>query len=150
MPWLIENSPFQKFTVRVDERVNWEARDRELATQINAVAIALQQQSNPLVQLTKTRLSAETGQKSLLEQHIHRLPLSRAALARMSETAEAFAVRRIEAVLQQLLEQRRVVLRWQMMPLAGLRQERADHLIVAEALAKALHMLTSEHRMPTL
>ena len=34
MSWLIENSPFQKFTVRVDERVNWEARDRELATQI--------------------------------------------------------------------------------------------------------------------
>ena len=147
--WLVLNSSTKKFTVRVDKRVNWEARDRELATQINAVAIALQQQSNPLVQLTKTRLSAETGQKSLLEQHIHRLPLSRAALARMSETAEAFAVRRIEAVLQQLLEQRRVVLRWQMMPLAGLRQERADHPIVAEALAKALHMLTSEHRMPT-
>jgi hypothetical protein len=145
--WLVKNTPSKKLIVRVDQRVNWEARDRDIAARLGAVAMRLRKQSSPLIHLTKSRLSAEAGQKSILEQHIHRMPLSKAALMILPETAEMFAVRRIEVVTQQLLEQRRIVPRWRFMRLAGLRQERAEHPIVAEALAKALRKLTSEDQV---
>ena len=139
--WLHQHSPTQTKRVRIDHRVDWDARDRELEIRIRAVADQIRAKSKPLLRLTKSRLGAEAGAKSLLEQHIQRLPLANAALNAVTETADEFAVRRIRAVGAELLEGHRVVPRWQFVRLAGLRPSRLEQASVAEALDNLLQTL---------
>ena len=142
--WLHQHSPTRTKRVRIDHRVDWDARDRELEIRIRAVADQIRAKSKPMLRLTKSRLGAEAGTKSLLEQHIQRLPLANAALNAVAETADAFAIRRIRALGAELLEGHMVVPRWQFIRLAGLRPSRLEQTSVAEALDNTLRTLTLE------
>lgn len=120
--WLREHQPRQIVTPRHRQRVDWEARDLTLVAELRKAALRLKRRQ-PFVRISPSRLAREIGQAALLTQHLDKLPSCQKALLQLTESREAFAVRRIRVVTDGLLKAREQVSDSQLMRRCGLRPE---------------------------
>jgi Tn7-like transposition protein D/TniQ len=93
--WLTLHRPKPSKRVRVATSVDWERRDSKLALAVRESARRLKSTPGRPIRVTKTTVSRDLGQITLLRQKIHKLPLTAAALDEVIESRADFAIRRV-------------------------------------------------------
>ncbi|MCA9469971.1 MAG: TniQ family protein [Nitrospira sp.] len=83
-------------------QTDWEGRDAYLVRQAKAAAERLLYLSKAPIRLTFTSIGREMGKLSLIYDNRHRLPQTVQTIAGLTETSEAFCIRRIWGKVQNL------------------------------------------------
>ncbi|XHX76328.1 MAG: TnsD family transposase [Stenomitos frigidus ULC029] len=136
--WLEANMPAKKQAASPSLRVNWANRDIEQAEAVKSVVANLYKQAGNPCQVTVTAIARELGQLALIQKHADKLPCTSRALSELAETREAFALRRIQWVLECYVQEGVCPLRWQFIRRAGLRPEIELLPSVENAISRAL------------
>jgi hypothetical protein len=97
--------------------------------------------------ITLSAIGREIGQLALLQQHLVRLPLSARLLAESVEAREEFAVRRVQWVVGQCLQEDSNPSRWTLIKRAGV-ERIATHPAVHNAIETGLRMLSETGKSP--
>lgn len=118
--WLIENSPAPKVSHQAKARVDWGARDIRLAKQVYKAAQQLRQETPP-VRLTLHRIAGIVRNRALIEQHLDKLPETKKALATLSESRDAFHVRRIQWAVREIQAAGLDLVEWLIVRVASIR-----------------------------
>lgn len=118
--WLKENSPASEQSHQPKARIDWRARDRRLAKQVQKVALQLLQEKPP-VRITTTAISRRMRQRALIEQHLDKLPETKKALTRLSESKDTFHIRRIHWAAQEVREAGLDLAEWLIVRVAAIR-----------------------------
>lgn len=131
--WLNNNSPkLQKPKTSVN-RVDWNARDKEILAQAKNTVEQLLKKDKP-VRITVGRVGSSLGLKALFEKHLDKLPQTRAYLESVTETVEDFQIRRIDWAVEELDRKGEEVMKWKILKLAGLRENPSKR--VKQAIAR--------------
>jgi hypothetical protein len=93
--WLKRHSPHSGRRARFTSGVDWKKRDAEYAVAVRAAATRLKNNPGRPVQMTKTAIGRATGAITLLQQKLHKMPLTAQVLASVVEPREQYAVRRV-------------------------------------------------------
>lgn len=145
--FLNAHAPTHRIPKARGQRIDWAQRDASLSRQLRQAALILRS-AVPFVRLTPSRLAREIGQATLLSRHPDKLPRCKRTLATLSETREAFALRRIRQVTAVLLESGTRLPRWRFARLAGLRSELLARPIVAQGFELAWATLEARFEVP--
>jgi hypothetical protein len=140
--WLDENSPINQRIPQESQRINWLARDADIASRLRVAAKAIQQLRKPFVRVSKTRLVSEVGVEAIAFAHLDKLPATSQCLEELVESREDFAVRRIWVVLPIVLTRNAQAPRWKLIRTAGIR---ADCINLPKVVA-ALKQVQQEPR----
>ncbi|NMP07615.1 TnsD family Tn7-like transposition protein [Paenibacillus polymyxa] len=103
-------------------RIDWEKRDKAIASKIALIAEEIKNTGPRLIRVTKTEIGRQLRMQSLLVRAIHKLPLTSKALNESVESLEQFQIRRIRRTIKRLLERQPTVLPWEVKRAAGLRK----------------------------
>ncbi|MFC8689557.1 TnsD family transposase [Brevibacillus porteri] len=123
--WLMENLPKPRSPRHYTGRVDWEKRDKMLASMvIQAIEDLLA--ITPPVRITTSRVGKYIHHLSLLEKHLNRLPITRGYLEKSIEPVDRFQVRRINFVAKNLREHQDKILYWELVRKSGLRPGYGD------------------------
>ncbi|ACB83847.1 TnsD family Tn7-like transposition protein [Natranaerobius thermophilus] len=121
--WLFATMPPAKKPVAIpNNRVNWQERDEKLLEAYKKAYSKLLNLDEP-IRITKTRLGRETGTLSLIQNNSNKLPLSTAYLESISETKQAFQIRRCTNIIENKIKEGLPVRLWEMQREAGLNKE---------------------------
>ncbi|MBL8203480.1 MAG: TnsD family transposase [Blastocatellia bacterium] len=125
--WLRQNVPAPIRQAPQVKRVDWQVRDQQTATEVQAV---IQQilATVPLQRVTKSRIGKKIGRLALLERLLDKLPRTKSLLEKRCESPAQYRIRRIRWAVQQLLRQNSAVRVWEVVRLARLRKEYATQL----------------------
>jgi hypothetical protein len=93
--WLEAHKPRTKRHNLSTSSVDWKRRDAEYAVAVRAAASRLKDAPGRPVQVTKTAIGRVLGAVTLLQQKLHKMPLTAQVLAGVVETREQYAVRRV-------------------------------------------------------
>ncbi len=139
--WLELNSPFPKIPIGNNRRVNWQARDRNIAKEAEAAHARLRNWSPP-VRATRTAIMREAGFPWVSKKKLALLPLTERFLQASIEDRVAFALRRIMQVSQSRVACGEPIQEWELVRISGLRSDLAQQPQVKDALQKALRDIT--------
>lgn len=118
--WLNENSPAHRQCVPKNDRVDWNARDAELASRIVSAANHIKLSPGRPRRVTVRSIGLELGKQPRLQKYKRRLPRIQSALKAHVESTEQFALRRIRWVVDTLTIQRSRPTRSEIMRSAGI------------------------------
>jgi hypothetical protein len=93
--WLKAHKPLSQRRNPSTTSVDWKKRDAEYAAAVKATALHLMEAHDRPVQVTKTAIGRAIGAITLLQQKLHKMPLTAQVLASVVETREQYAVRRV-------------------------------------------------------
>jgi hypothetical protein len=93
--WLEDHKPPPQTPSPSTNSVDWKRRDAEYAVAAKIAASRFMEASGRPVQVTKTAIGRAIGAITLLQQKLHRMPLTAQVLASVVETREQYAVRRV-------------------------------------------------------
>jgi Tn7-like transposition protein D/TniQ len=141
--WLSAHLPCPQKPKQPASRVDWEARDLQLAEKVRGTALHLKNLPGRPVFLTVTAIGREIGHLTLLRQHLEKLPRTAEVLREFVETHEAFAVRRVWWAVTAFRQEQVYPLRWQLMLRAGV-NGLAMRPEVKSALDSAMQILQRE------
>lgn len=83
--WLFATEPLPLPGARTTpQRVNWDARDRELSEEVRKATMALSHRENKNSHITISMIGKATGRLALLQQHLGKLPKTRAILSALN------------------------------------------------------------------
>lgn len=125
--WLNENSPKLKQPRSSVDKVDWNARDKEIFIKAQSAVEQLLQKDKP-VRITVGRIGASLGLKALLEKHLDKLPWTQAYLNSVTETVEDFQIRRIKWAIAELDRQGEEIKEWKILRLAGLKEDLSNRV----------------------
>lgn len=97
--WLIESGPRQCGHNAGGPRVDWQRRDVQLAADIRAHAAAILSRQ-PLVRVTRHRVTAELDCTALVEHFSAQLPLTQRTLEEVCESVRVFQIRRLADIIR--------------------------------------------------
>jgi hypothetical protein len=137
--WLDAHRPPRPPAKPRSPRVDWGARDTEVAVQVRAAAAAMLALSGRPVRLTRAALARRAGHAALIEQHLDRLPCVAAALASAEETRLAHGIRKIRWATERIREEGTPGEAWALVRRAALRPDLAAQL--ADELHAAVRSL---------
>lgn len=139
--WLETNMPAKKQITLPSPRVDWESRDAELLEAVRLATDRLYNQTGRPSQVTVAAIAREVGQLALIQKHADKLPSTTEALRELAESREAFALRRIQWVLERYIEEGICPPRWQFVRRAGLRPDIELLPSIKNAISKAMIVL---------
>ncbi|MBL0385553.1 TnsD family transposase [Tumebacillus sp. ITR2] len=119
--WLAANSPMPTDSNQSKARIDWGARDLRLSKQIHKAAQQLRQETPP-IRITLHGIARRVRSKALIEQHLDKLPETKKALTKLSESKDAFHVRRIHWAVQKIREAGEELVEWLILRVAAIRQ----------------------------
>ncbi|MWC27176.1 TnsD family Tn7-like transposition protein [Paenibacillus sp. MMS18-CY102] len=135
--WLDVHSPASLPRKKWDDtRVDWKARDRELANHAMSVIGTEISGVHKPIRLTLSYIGKQMQQLALLQQHLDKLPDTAKVIGEYSESIDDFQVRRVKYVVNQMYEERETVLRWKIIRAAGLKP--GFSAVVNEAIEQCL------------
>jgi Tn7-like transposition protein D len=148
--WLLQNDPewLKRHSAHSMRRtcstssVDWKKRDAEYAVAVRAAANRLKNNHGRPVQVTRTAIGRAVGAVTLLQQKLHKMPLTAQVLASVVETREQYAVRRVWRAAD-LYNQECVPREWHLVMRANVYSLR-DNSAVQCAIEGAMSMLTSK------
>ncbi len=147
--WLRAETPVATRRPR-RERVDWPARDAALAARVPETAAELLRRGGRPVRVTRLALGRALGASEMIGCHAVRLPSTVAAIATATESAEAFASRRLQWAADLYGAERRVPRWWQLVRRAALgRAPLATWEAEASAHVSRLQRLLLGPSMPT-
>jgi hypothetical protein len=139
--WLESHLPPRMTRTSPPAQVDWESRDIELVDAVQLVAQNLRDKPGKPMRLTVAAIARELGQLALIQKHVDKLPSTAAALIKLVETREAFALRRIQWAVGCYREEGICPRKWQFVRRAGLRPEIASLTSIQKAIDQALQTL---------
>ena len=138
--WLREHLPPRKERRVRQPRIDWMARDAQLAAEVSASALRLRNTPGRPVQITLSAIGRETGQLALLQQHPDKLPRSSQAVRDVVETREDFAVRRLWWAAEDCSQRHIYPKKWLLVRKAGAGRL-ADRPLIRETIDAILRSL---------
>ena len=132
-------------------RVDWNARDAQLAREVGPAAQRLRSKPGRPMQITIGSIGREIEKLSSLRSELDKLPLTAEALSKAVETREVLALRRISWA-EELYRQEKVHPKmWRLMKRAGIKRKFAtESPQVKEALEAALQALSQQGNAPSM
>lgn len=124
--WLSGHLPRTESRRRHVPRVNWPARDNDLALAVDQAAKELVQgrachsTGTKPVRITLSLLGRRIGRLALLQQHLDKFPETTKRLRAVCESWETFAMRRIRWAVASYREEGRIPPRWAFIRRAGI------------------------------
>lgn len=113
-------------------------RDKQVLAQVQAAVQLLLTADKP-IRITVSRIAKSIDLLALFEQHLNRMPLTKAYLESVTETIEDFQIRRIQWAIKHLDERQEEVKAWKVIRIAGLKENFSDR--VRAALESTLYTL---------
>lgn len=125
LEWLKNNCPNVVKHKKSISRIDWKARDIEIAKQVELIAKEIINDTKVLRRITKNEVGRLIKELSLssLYRNIEKMPKTQKALDDCLESVEQFQIRRIKSVARQLRETKSCVKEWELIRAAGLRKE---------------------------
>jgi len=149
--WLESHMPLPQKRKSWSPHVDWRDRDQRLAEAVRSTAVRLKNHPDHLIRITQTAIGREIGQPLPLLKNADKLPLTAQALSEVTETREAFAVRRIWWVAKGCLREKLFPTRAQLIDLTHIwRELKRGSLPVKQAIDAALQMLSEHESLPGL
>ena len=148
--WLDSHQPTRQKRHPSLRRVNWNERDAGIADLILKVATDLKSSSGGSKRLSVNALGHLSGTYSTIIKHLDKLPLTQVALAKVVESPEQFAVRRINSVRDRLLAQQELHTRSRLMYQAGIGDKYIKSHTVQAAIEDALRTLREKVAVPAI
>ncbi|MGA2604436.1 MAG: TnsD family Tn7-like transposition protein [Verrucomicrobiia bacterium] len=139
--WLDSHQPPRQKRNRSTPRVNWEKRDADIAALIVQAATHLKSLPGKPKRITVNALGQVSGTYRTVTKHRDKLRLTRLALARVVESTEEFAVRRINSVRDRFLADRTLPTRSHFMYVAGVSEKARESPLVQSAVEDALQVM---------
>jgi hypothetical protein len=139
--WLDAHRPPRPLAKPRAPRVDWGARDAEVARQVQDAAAAMLALPGRPVRLTRAALARRAGHAALIEQHLYRLPRVAAALVALEETRSSHGVRKIWWATERIREEGTQGEAWALIRRAALRRDLANEL--AAEIGAAVRALRS-------
>jgi hypothetical protein len=93
--WLAIHKPSPQRRNPSTASVDWKRRDAEHAAAVRVAASRLKENPGRPIQVTRTAIGRTLGAITLLQQKLHKMPLTAQALSSVIETREQYAVRRV-------------------------------------------------------
>ncbi|KEF38650.1 hypothetical protein M670_01861 [Schinkia azotoformans MEV2011] len=125
--WLKENSPLKKKEKQAALKVDWDLRDEQVLKEVFEIVKKLKHYSKP-VHINISRIGKEIGKLSLLEKKLNKLPKTKEYLTRITETTEAFQIRRAKWAAEVLKKDKDVIAEWELKRVAGLKNQLSDEV----------------------
>ncbi len=146
--WLKKHKPIrERRRNKQTSSRNWEDRDTKLAEEVKASILRIKNVIGHPIRLTIREIGRDCGQRETLYRHLNKLPLTAKILSEAIETAEAYALRRIQWVTECYLQEHVQPKRWQLIDRAGVARK-ANIPSVKEAIDAALEYLYSASQNP--
>lgn len=117
--WLNENSLLASRYYN-NTRVDWELRDRQILNQVKK-CVDEEMLSPNAPRMTIGRIGRKINRLGLLQQHINKLPLTKAYLETVCESIDDYQIRRIVKVSRQLRAEGVCVKVWKVVRIAAIR-----------------------------
>lgn len=154
--WLLHNDPkwLERHKPRLQRRnllttsLDWKTRDAEFTVAVKAAASRLIEVPGRPVQVTKTAIGRAIGAITLLQQKLHKMPLTAQVLASAVETQEQYAVRRIWWATALYCQEDILPRHWQLIMRANvysLRDNSAVKCVIDEAINRLESKLLRGH-----
>lgn len=112
--WLKAHRPQPSKRARPATFVDWGRRDSKLAPAVRESAGRLKATPGRPIRVTKTAVGRDLGRVTLLQQQIHKLPLTAAALREVVESRIDFAIRRVMCVAESFRQAGRKPRAWEL------------------------------------
>lgn len=112
--WMWKHSPKPRKRGASQSRVNWHQRDLRLASAVMSSARKLKNTPSRPTRITTNSIGRDIGAISLLQQQLHKMPLTAAALKSITESDSDFAARRILWVTDQYVKEGMIPRRWEL------------------------------------
>jgi hypothetical protein len=141
--WLGEHSPHQKEPCSAPPRVNWGARDEQLAEAVKASAMRIRNAPGRPQRITVTSIGKDVSRLALLQKKLDKLPLTAESLTKVVESREVFAIRRIWWVAKCYQQEGVFPEKWQLVRRSGVGRV-VDSIEVTKAIQEALGFLNSQ------
>jgi len=123
--WLNQHSPPAQKPVYTNNRVDWQARDEQILTQMQEAVQELLATEKP-IRITVSRVAKAIGQLALIEQHLDQMPQTKAYLESVTESIEDYQIRRVQWAAEVLYQRGEQVDRWKVVRMAGLRPDYSE------------------------
>jgi hypothetical protein len=138
--WLKKHSPLTQKHVRSTSSVDWKGRDARYAVAVRDAASQLMNAPGRPIQITKTSIGRAIGATTLLQQKLHKMPLTAQVLAGMVETREQYAVRRVWWAADFYCQEYVLPREWQLLMRANVYSLKEDSAVKC-AVEAAMNML---------
>ena len=92
--WQDEHPPEKKKVLYINERVDWEERDRKVKKELERAVDALFNEEKP-VRITVSILGKAIHELALLEKKLDKMLLTKSYLEEVTESVDEFQIRRI-------------------------------------------------------
>lgn len=130
--WLEKNSPKSKKPSRVNNRVDWDERDKKILGKVKSTIKELYASEKP-VYVNKSRVGKNIGYLSLIEKKLDKLPQTKEYLEKNLETREQYQIRRIKWSYRSTYKENEVnISEWKIKRLAGINKDLSP--VLKEAL----------------
>lgn len=125
--WIDDHSPTKKKVTYVNNRVDWNERDRTIRKEVEQAVYTLLNKEKPK-RLTVSSIGRELNQLALIEKKIDKLPLTKSCLEDVTESIDEFQIRRIHWAVEELEKENEEVKEWMIMRKAGLKPTISDEV----------------------
>lgn len=112
--WLFTHLPTRKVRRPCKPRVDWSARDPQIARAVTREAQRMRENPDRPRWITRTSLARRSGHWSLIAQHRDKLPETESVLMALVETREGFALRRLAWAASTYQAEGQIPARWQL------------------------------------
>jgi len=138
--WLKGHRPRSQRHIQSTSSVDWKRRDAKYAIAVRDAASRLKSVPDRPVQVTKTAIGRAIGAVTLLQQKLHKMPLTTLELANVVETREEYAVRRVWWVADLYCQENQIPRKWELVLRANVYSLMGTPK-VAHALETAINMI---------
>lgn len=126
--WLDENSPKPQKIKAENKRVNWQERDEGILQRIQIATEQIKNMSGKMKRITLKSLSDAIGERALLEQHLDKMPATKAFIEEVHESEREFRLRRIKRVIQEMNEEGEIIKEWKVLRKANIKSKFAKEV----------------------
>lgn len=121
--WLNDNSPTLRQIISENKRVNWEKRDQEILSNVKKVTRELKARNGKLKRITVKCIGDAIGERALLEQHLDKMPKTKAFINEVKESDQEFRLRRAQHAINEMKEAGEVIKAWKVLRRAGIKKQ---------------------------
>lgn len=128
LEWLNNNSPTKRKKGALNQRVDWEKRDKQLLKKVKDIVRTWDSDNIKLTKITITSIGREINKISLLHNKADKLPKTMEYIHKVTEDKVSFQKRRVEFWIRKLMEEREPITECEIYRRAGLSPSVSDEV----------------------
>ncbi|WP_077305716.1 TnsD family Tn7-like transposition protein [Terribacillus halophilus] len=121
--WLDNNSPKLRRANSINNRVDWDKRDQEILDRVKKATWEPRNRNEKPKRISVKGIADAIGKRALLEQHLDKMPKTKAFINEVWESEQEFRLRRVEHVIQDMSKAGEVVKSWKVLRRASIKKK---------------------------